>query len=117
MKNSPERTARLHRHHAVWVWLAVTVLTSSAAILTRYCRIPATSVGFWRVAGAALILAFSRSGDVLHPELAASVVISFHLPSSLGCVLPSLAFCMQWDKNNHAPIPTIEPLAMKPVFI
>lgn len=56
MKNSPERTAHLHRHHAIWVWLAVTVLTSSAAILTRYCRIPATSVGFWRVAGAALIL-------------------------------------------------------------
>jgi len=38
------------------VWMVVTVLTSSAAILTRYCHIPATSVGFWRVLGAALVL-------------------------------------------------------------
>ena len=39
------------------VWLVATVLTSSAAILTRYCRVPATSIGFWRVFGAALVLA------------------------------------------------------------
>ena len=45
------------RNHTVWVWLAATVLTSSAALLTRYCRIPATSIGFWRVAGASVVLA------------------------------------------------------------
>lgn len=56
MTNLPESMARRHRHHMIWVWLAVTVLTSSAAILTRYCRIPATSIGFWRVLGAALVL-------------------------------------------------------------
>ena len=38
------------------VWLVVTVLTSSAAILTRYCHIPATSIGFWRVLGGAAVL-------------------------------------------------------------
>lgn len=57
MTNLPEGTARMHRHHTILVWLAVTVLTSSAAILTRYCRIPATSIGFWRVFGAAIVLA------------------------------------------------------------
>ena len=56
MKNFPGFIARLHRHHTVSVWLAITVLTSSAAILTRYCQIPATSIGFWRVLGAALVL-------------------------------------------------------------
>ena len=39
------------------MWLLATVLTSSAAILTRYCHLPATSIGFWRVFGAALVLA------------------------------------------------------------
>lgn len=38
------------------LWLAITLLTSSSAILTRYCQIPATSIGFWRVLGAALVL-------------------------------------------------------------
>jgi hypothetical protein len=46
----------MHRHHLISVWLIITVLTSSAAILTRYCEIPATSIGFWRVLGAALVL-------------------------------------------------------------
>lgn len=46
----------VHRNHVVSVWLAVTLLTSSAAILTRYCHIPASSIGFWRVFGAALVL-------------------------------------------------------------
>lgn len=44
------------RHHILSIWLLVTVLTSSAALLTRYCHIPATSIGFWRVFGAALLL-------------------------------------------------------------
>ena len=56
MQNLPGSIARRHRHHTVSVWLAITVLTSSAAILTRYCRIPATSIGLWRVLGAALVL-------------------------------------------------------------
>lgn len=47
---------RAERFHTVSVWLVITVLTSSAAILTRYCHVPATSIGFWRVAGAALVL-------------------------------------------------------------
>jgi drug/metabolite transporter (DMT)-like permease len=34
----------------------MTVMTASAAILTRSCGIPASSVGFWRVFGAALVL-------------------------------------------------------------
>jgi drug/metabolite transporter (DMT)-like permease len=45
-----------HRRHTILVWLAATVLTSSAAILTRYCHVPASSIGFWRVFGAALVL-------------------------------------------------------------
>jgi len=56
MTNNPEFATPMHRRHIIWVWLVVTVLTSSAAILTRYCRIPASSIGFWRTAGAALIL-------------------------------------------------------------
>ncbi len=48
---SPEQ-----RSHIVLIWLVVTLLTSSAAILTRYCRMPATSIGFWRVLGGALVL-------------------------------------------------------------
>lgn len=44
------------RHRIFSVWLAITLLTSSSAILTRYCQIPATSIGFWRVLGAALVL-------------------------------------------------------------
>jgi len=49
-------TSPEHRSHIVLIWLVVTLLTSSAAILTRYCRMPATSIGFWRVLGGALVL-------------------------------------------------------------
>lgn len=38
------------------IWAIITVLASSAAILTRYCDIPATSIGFWRVFGAGLVM-------------------------------------------------------------
>ena len=51
-----EPAACADRFHTISVWLLITVLTSSAAILTRYCHVPASSVGFWRVAGAALVL-------------------------------------------------------------
>ena len=44
------------RQHVLLIWLAVTVLTGSAGILTRYCQVPAASIGFWRVAGAAVVL-------------------------------------------------------------
>ena len=53
---SVEAQTQAQRRHTVLVWLTVTLLTSSAAILTRYCKIPATSIGFWRVLGAALVL-------------------------------------------------------------
>ncbi|MBN1864957.1 MAG: DMT family transporter [Victivallales bacterium] len=36
-------------------WLASVVLASAAAILTRYCEIPASSIGFWRVFGAGVV--------------------------------------------------------------
>ena len=51
-----ESNAPIHRDHVVTVWLVVTMLTSSAAILTRYCKIPASSIGFWRVFGAVVVL-------------------------------------------------------------
>jgi drug/metabolite transporter (DMT)-like permease len=35
----------------------MTVFTASAALLTRYCRIPAIHIGFWRVFGASIVLA------------------------------------------------------------
>lgn len=44
------------RQHVLLIWLVVTVLTSSAGILTRYCHVPAASIGFWRVMGAAIVL-------------------------------------------------------------
>ena len=56
MANSVLMRGEAQRPHTVLVWLVVTILTSSAAILTRYCHIPATSIGFWRVLGAALVL-------------------------------------------------------------
>ena len=56
MANAVQISLQAQRPHTVLVWLVVTVLTSSAAILTRYCHIPATSIGFWRVLGAALVL-------------------------------------------------------------
>jgi len=52
--------AESHEHYpksaAILVWLVITLLTASAAILMRYCDIPATSIGFWRTFGAALVL-------------------------------------------------------------
>ena len=53
--STPSHVQKSHSSIIV-VWLVVTFLTSSAAILTRYCHIPATSVGFWRVLGAAVVL-------------------------------------------------------------
>jgi drug/metabolite transporter (DMT)-like permease len=40
----------------ILLWCLMTVMAASAAILTRYCGIPASSIGFWRVAGAACVL-------------------------------------------------------------
>ncbi len=40
----------------VLLWCVMTVITASAAILTRYCRMPASSIGLWRVFGAAVVL-------------------------------------------------------------
>jgi len=40
----------------VLLWSVMTLMTASAAILTRYCGIPASSIGFWRVAGASAVL-------------------------------------------------------------
>ncbi|MCS6772368.1 MAG: DMT family transporter [Kiritimatiellae bacterium] len=38
------------------IWCAIVVLATSAGFLTRWCGdIPAASIGFWRVAGAALV--------------------------------------------------------------
>lgn len=53
----PESAAISHgRPQVAVVWVVMTIVTASAAILTRYCGIPASSVGFWRVFGAALVL-------------------------------------------------------------
>ncbi len=57
---------------AVGVWLVITVLTASAAILMRYCDIPATSIGFWRAFGAGVVLLpwwiMVRRGDRSQPS-------------------------------------------------
>ncbi len=45
------------RRHTILLWMLMTAFTASAAILTRYCRVPATSIGFWRVLGASVVLA------------------------------------------------------------
>ncbi len=37
------------------VWSVMTMLAASAAVFIRYCAIPATSIGFWRVAVAAAV--------------------------------------------------------------
>ncbi len=44
------------RSRAIAVWTVITLLTSSAAVLIRFCGAPASSVGFWRVMGAAIVL-------------------------------------------------------------
>lgn len=44
------------RAHILLVWVVISILASSAAILTRFADVPATSIGFWRVAGAAVVL-------------------------------------------------------------
>lgn len=44
------------RTNIVLLWIVITCFTSSASILTRYCAIPPTSIGFWRVLGAAMIM-------------------------------------------------------------
>jgi hypothetical protein len=66
MVKSMEQSEQASRRHTVAVWLAVTVLTSSAAILTRYGHVPATSVGFWRVGGASLVLGVLRRANRRH---------------------------------------------------
>jgi len=40
----------------IFLWLIVVIMASSASILTRFCKIPAVDIGFWRVFGAAVIL-------------------------------------------------------------
>lgn len=39
------------------IWLTITLCQASSALLTRYCDLPATSIGFWRAFGAAVIFA------------------------------------------------------------
>jgi len=55
---TPATPAIMPAWKSISVWLLATVLTSSAAVLTHYTagKIPAASVGFWRVFGAALFL-------------------------------------------------------------
>jgi len=38
------------------LWIVMTFMASSAAILTRFCGISSSSIGFWRVAGASIVL-------------------------------------------------------------
>lgn len=38
------------------LWSVMTVAFSAAAIFTRYCGLPAASVGFWRVMGAGVVM-------------------------------------------------------------
>jgi drug/metabolite transporter (DMT)-like permease len=45
------------RRPLIAVWLAMTIFTASAAVLTRCCRLSAIHIGFWRVFGAAVVLA------------------------------------------------------------
>ncbi|HRR28939.1 MAG TPA: hypothetical protein P5270_06210, partial [Victivallales bacterium] len=40
----------------ILLWLVIVIMASSASILTRFCKIPAVDIGFWRVFGAAIIL-------------------------------------------------------------
>ncbi len=49
-------TVGLSKGRAVLLWSVITMLTASAAILIRYCDIPAASIGFWRAFGAAAVL-------------------------------------------------------------
>ncbi len=44
------------RSKIIFLWIVITLLTSSASILTRYCNISAASIGFWRVFGAAILI-------------------------------------------------------------
>lgn len=52
------QAAKLQCHAAqiVPMWCIMSVAFSSAAILTKFCGLPAASVGFWRVLGAGLVL-------------------------------------------------------------
>lgn len=59
MNAAPSATSApdvLSGRRAILIWLFATLLASSAAILTRYAKVPASSVGFWRVLGAACVL-------------------------------------------------------------
>jgi drug/metabolite transporter (DMT)-like permease len=44
------------RANIISLWIIITFLTSSASILTKYCKISAASIGFWRVFGAAVLI-------------------------------------------------------------
>jgi len=44
------------RSNIIFLWIVITLLTSSASILTKYCNISAASIGFWRVFGAAILI-------------------------------------------------------------
>ncbi|HCE45419.1 MAG TPA: hypothetical protein DET40_17915 [Lentisphaeria bacterium] len=46
----------MSRTNIILLWVVITLLTSSASILTRYCNISAASIGFWRVFGAAMLI-------------------------------------------------------------
>ncbi len=41
----------------IFFWCVIVLMASSASVLTRFCDIPATDIGFWRVFGAGLSLA------------------------------------------------------------
>ena len=122
MTNSTKTTAGAHRQHTFSVWLAITILTSSAAILTRYCHIPATSIGFWRVLGAALVLSpwwFKEWGKQRRPAV-------FSLGSSLCGIFLGLHFATWAWALQHTTIanamlfiglqPLLAPMVARPVL-
>jgi drug/metabolite transporter (DMT)-like permease len=122
MTTPAEPMMRLQRNQTLWVWLAVTVLTSSAAILTRYCRIPATSIGFWRVLGAALILlpwwliAWRREGQPAVFTRGASLAGAF-----LGLHFATWAWALQHTTIANAMLfiglqPLLAPFVARPLL-
>ncbi len=47
----------MSRRRRILLWWLIVLLAGSAALLTRFCgSVPASSIGFWRVAGAAVVL-------------------------------------------------------------
>lgn len=114
--------ARSPRQHTITVWLAITALTSSAAILTRYCKIPATSIGFWRVLGAALVLlpwwsrVWHRQGRPVIFSLGASLAGLF-----LGLHFATWAWAIQHTTIANAMLfiglqPLLAPFVARPLL-